>query len=120
VPSGPADKHLHVIVLGPVTIDGYGNGDRLLMVGITSIYEGTPHDPACELSVGDHPFIKHPSYVAYRYIRIDPRAHVEQMVAARVCVPHSPFSQDVLKKIIAGVCISKMTPREFKRIFQCL
>jgi hypothetical protein len=29
------------------------------------------------LKPGDHPFIEHDSYVAYRHIRLDPQAHIE-------------------------------------------
>lgn len=64
VPSGPRGLHLFIIVLGPVVLPTYGPTPQTAMVSATSIHSGVPHDAACELDSGDHPFVHHASYIA--------------------------------------------------------
>lgn len=118
VPSGPG-LHLFFLTLGPVVLADYGSAPQLAMVSATTMRDGVPHDPACVLEAGDHPFIQHRSYLAYRYMRLDASTHVEKMVSGAVWKPHDPCAADLLQRIVAGVCQSRLTPRECKRIFQC-
>ena len=119
VPSGPSGLHLFVLILGPVLVPSYGSAPQVVMVSATSIRNGVPHDPACELQPGDHAFIQHPSFIAYRYLRIDGSVHVEQMVNQAVWMPHEPCSEALLQRIVTGVCRSRLAPREFKKMFGC-
>lgn len=119
VPSGPSGLHLFVLVLGPVVLPSYGPTPQLVMVSATTLRADIPHDPACVLNPGDHPFIQHPSYISYRHIRVDGSPHVQQMVQQEVWLPHTPCSPELLSKIVSGVCTSRLTPREFKRLFGC-
>jgi hypothetical protein len=107
------------LILGPVVLADYGSAPQLAMVSATTLRDGVPHDPACVLEAGDHPFIQHRSYLAYRYMRLDASTHVEKMVSGAVWKPHDPCPADLLQRIVAGVCQSRLTPREYKRIFQC-
>lgn len=118
VPSGPG-LHLFVLVLGPLAVACYGATPQVVMVNASSIKEGVPFDPACILEPGDHPFINRRSYVAYRHMRIDPMPHVTGMVAAATCAPNAACAPALLARVVAGVCQSRLTPREFKRIFNC-
>ncbi len=58
--------------------DDCGRVPQVLMVSATTIRDDIPYDSACALDKGDHPFIQHASYIAYRQIRMDSVAHVEQ------------------------------------------
>lgn len=118
VPSGPG-LHLFFLILGPVVLADYGSAPQLAMVSATTLRDGVPHDSACVLEAGEHPFIQHPSYLAYRYMRLDSSLHVEKMVRDAVWGPHAPCAADLLQRIVAGVCQSRLTPREYKRIFRC-
>ncbi len=89
------------------------------MVSATTLRDGVPHDPACVLEAGDHPFIQHRSYLAYRHMRIDSSAHVETMVNRAVWKPHDPCAGELLHRILVGVCQSRLTPREYKNLFLC-
>jgi hypothetical protein len=106
------------LILGPVTLPHYGAQPQVATVSVTSKKAGIPFDPACELAVGDHSFIQQPSYISYRHLRIDPLSHVSGLVGS-LWKPHQQCSPALLQRIIAGVCISRMTPREFKLIFGC-
>ena len=77
VPSGPAhdpdQKHLFILLNDPARVLGYGDKHSLL-VGVTTIHAAIPHDPACELYPGDHPFIRRNTltllpYASWRFIR---------------------------------------------------
>ena len=118
VPSGPG-LHLFFVILGPVVLAEYGLSPQLAMVSATTLRDGIPHDPACVLQPGEHAFIQHRSYVAYRYMRIDASRHVEKMVGAAIWKPHDACSPELLQRIVAGVCRSRLTPREYQRIFRC-
>lgn len=116
IPSGPG-LHLFFLILGPVVLADYGPSPQLAMASATTLRDGIPHDPACVLEAGEHPFVQHRSYVAYRYMRLDTSQHVEKMVSSAVWKTHETCSADLLRRIVAGVCQSRLTPREYKRIF---
>jgi hypothetical protein len=113
------DFHLHFVIFGPAVLDGYGPLAQVAMVNVTTLREGVPHDPACVVESGEHAFIKHRSYIAYRYMRIDASSHVEGMVRRGAWTAHQPCSPELLQRIVAGVCLSRLTPREHKRILLC-
>ena len=89
------------------------------MVSVTTIYDGIPYDSACVLEAGDHPFISRRSYVVYRNIRLDTDAHVCQMVGQGFWPEHDTCDAALTARVAAGVCVSRLVPREFKRIFAC-
>ena len=119
VPSGPSGEHLFLMLLGPAVLPGYGPNPQVAMASITSIRTDIPFDGACILQPGEHPFVQHPSYVAYRYLRLDGEPHIARMVASSVWRVHQPCAPLLLQRVVDGVCKSKLTPREYKRIFGC-
>jgi len=118
VPSGEK-KHLHVVVLGPVPVQGYGNANQIALVSITTKYPGVPFDSACEVAAGEHDFIRHDSWVAYKYLRIDSEAHAHARIADHIWIEHIACSEALLQRIRAGVCVSRFTSGEFRRMFGC-
>ena len=115
-PSGPSDDpfkyHLFVILTEP-----YGPARQIVMVPICSIVDGQFHDPTCLINVGDHPFIRHPSYVAYAKGReqfaqdlangvanggVSDRGLIDEAVFARIVVgaPNSKFTKPFIKKAL--------------------
>ncbi|GAB1388231.1 MAG: hypothetical protein AMXMBFR78_09790 [Rubrivivax sp.] len=118
VPSGPG-LHLFFLVLGPVVLADYGAAPQLAMVNASTLREDLPYDSACVLEVGEHPFVRRRSYLAYRHMRLDASQHVEKMVRSAVWTPHDACSTELLQRIVAGVCRSRLAPREYKRIFRC-
>ena len=73
VPSGPENdpdrKHLFILLTDPA--DAEAGVKAVLMVSLSSIKAGLPHDPACLLYPGDHPFVKRNSFVVYQKARIE-------------------------------------------------
>ncbi|WP_310611428.1 hypothetical protein [Limnohabitans sp.] len=92
------------------------------LVNITSVptTPNIPYDQACIVQAGQHPFVVYDSFVAYRYIRIEAIAHLAQMISLGQWKSyHAPASSSLLLRMVAGVCMSKLVNREFKKIFAC-
>ena len=108
IESGPANdptrKHLFICLT-----DVFGPDKETLMVSVSTHLAGLPADDTCHLFAGDHPFIKHKSFVEYdkarvyaadklvkgeregRFVAMDA---LESSIFARVCygLEQSPFT----------------------------
>lgn len=108
-PSDPNKKHLFVLLT-----QGLGEGDLLLMVSICSIVPNTHYDDACILNVGDHPFIKHPSYVRYDAARRLESKKIVATVAEGKMIPMTPVTPELYKQICDGLLTSLYAAPEIK------
>lgn len=115
VPSGPG-HHLFFIVLGPIIMPMGGKEPQFVSVNATTIKENLPFDDACILNPGDHPFIRHKSYISYRYARVDTMGHLEKM--KDIWIPHEDCSPEVLERIVAGAKRSRLVRRDLKLLFK--
>lgn len=116
VPSGtlsqPDLKHLFILLNNPV------DQKRLvLLVSISTVRPGRPHDPACLLYPGDHPFIKVDSYVVYRKARIEEADKIERGVTGQILVPREPMDAAIFVRICEGVLVSRHTEPAIKTFF---
>ena len=120
IPSGPNGvKHIFFVISAPLVIHGYGTSPQVLLANATSIKDDDLHDRACELSPGCHPFIKQASYVAYRFLRIDPLAHVSSMVDSGSWTKNVNCDPLVMAKIRNGLCLSKRAARDIQFALDC-
>ncbi len=112
-PTGPCN-HLHVICNDPVY---YPINDCycVLVVNISSIKDGVPHDPTCALDVGDHPFVQHPSYVVYAQAVIWRVDNVIRKEAAGEIMAHQDMPEATFSRILNGFDISDdVSPKHLK------
>jgi hypothetical protein len=122
IPDGSGTDHLHFVLNAPSIFPSYGSMQQVVLVNITSVptTANIPYDQACIVQAGQHPFVVHDSFVAYRYIRIEAVAHLAQMISlGQWRSHHAPASSSLLQLMVAGVCMSKLVNREFKKIFAC-
>ncbi|MDR0578309.1 MAG: hypothetical protein LBI87_12465 [Candidatus Accumulibacter sp.] len=105
------------VALGPRVLPDYGKIPQVILVSVTTLHEGLPNDPACVLDAGEHPFIKHKSYIAYRHARIEPAPHVEHLIGS-VWPTQPDCDKNLLDRIISGIVESRMTPRHIKQAIQ--
>jgi hypothetical protein len=110
--------HLFAILLDPLVNKDYGPRAHALLACVVSIRPGVQYEDACVLEPGDHPFIKHPSYVDYRFTRFEPAEDVEARVAESVFVSKEDCSAELLLKIANGALRSKRISRGLKAILQ--
>lgn len=86
--------------------------DCFLAVNLTSICHEIEHDPTCVLGVGDHPFVRHPSYIFYRRAEILGADTIIQQVASGDIRTHEPCEEETFQRILDGFDISPhVTPK---------
>ncbi len=88
IPTG-YENHLYIILSDPQNFEGY-TPNSSISVNVSTI-RNSPYDDTCKLEGGCHPFIKHDSYIAYRYARIDPISELEAHVQAGSFIPQDPI-----------------------------
>ena len=112
VPSGPAhdpnQKHLFILLTDPAQVLDYEDKHSLL-VGVTTIHAAIPHDPACELHPGDHPFIRHRSCVFYAQARIEISQKLIDGVKRGIFAPQGMLVEDLFARVCHGLTLSRST-----------
>ena len=112
IPSGPKEdqdrKHLFILLTDPQ--DDEAGKKCVLMVSLSSVRQGVPHDPTCILYAGDHPFVKHDSYVLYQKARLEEADKVLRGVKSGLLVPQDPMDGAVFARICKGLEESRRTP----------
>jgi hypothetical protein len=98
--GGAADRHLRVVVSNPAA-----DPEHVLFVSITS-YDVTKED-ACLLDVGDHPFVKHKSCIAYGFAKDAPLATLLSLLSAGQLRMSDPVSEPLLERIRRGISLSR-------------
>lgn len=121
IPSITADgldkKHLHVALTDPVDPDN--RIAQILLVGIASIRPDEPpgYDKTCVLKPGDHPFIKHDSYVVYGKAVIIELRDLYRNLANGTITPKEIMRADIFARVAAGVETSRMTQNHIVDFF---
>jgi hypothetical protein len=77
------------------------------MLPICSIEDGKFHDPACIIHVGDHKFIKWPSYVAYSKVREEFADGLAKGVANGGVSDRGLIDEVVFDRILSGAKVTK-------------
>lgn len=99
------DDSLHLlIVIGKASM---ADNTKYICAMISSWKENSPYiDDSCRLQKGDHPFIRHDSYVAYR----ETAMFSEEQIKGDKSIECQQASTELVKKIINGAFISRKTP----------
>lgn len=67
-------------------------------------------DPTCRLEVGDHPFVRHLSCIAYDLAKCLSLVGVEREIEMKTIISKEPTSEPLLTKIQVGLIRSEETP----------
>jgi hypothetical protein len=112
IPSGPQGdqnrKHLFILLTDPK--DDEAGKKCVLMVSLSTIRQGVPHDPTCILYAGDHPFVRYDSYVVYQKARLEEADKMLRGVKGGHFVPHDPMDGAVFARMCKGLQESRLTP----------
>lgn len=104
-----AINHLHFICSDHF-FDRHSGAISVVAVNISSVKTGYPYDKTCILDKGDHPFIKHKSYVYYKQAAIFRVEKIKYGIEAGDITVLENVSEEVLQKVIAGFEASPFTP----------
>ena len=111
IPSAPG-YHLFVILNDPADYEAYAP-QSCVLVSFSTIRNG-PYDTTRIIPPGAHPFIKEPSFVAYRHARMDAAASLAGKVTAMMYIPREPIANELRLSLIEGLYVSPQTPRYLK------
>jgi hypothetical protein len=104
---------MHLFVICTDVIDGNPH----LMVSVSTIKAGVYHDPTCTIKAGEHPFIKHDSFVDYSKTRQMPTAGIAALVDGRVAPEKERCDERLLERVWNGIKTSAHSPRWAKDHF---
>ena len=104
------DYHLHIIVSDPDQ-DGY-----VIVVSVSTIYRFA--DRTVILRPGDHPWVKHESYIAYNFARLKKLAEIEARIARLPGMTKDPCTEALLKRVQGGLLESEQTENGVKHFFR--
>lgn len=96
------DIHHLYAVMNDTCADG-----QCLIVNITSIKPGRYHDQSCVLDVGDHPFIRNPSYILYRRAETAPAARIGRHMDIKLYIRKEDWRDAVFQRIVDGLHLSE-------------
>lgn len=101
----------------PVSVAGYPSSS-VLLVNLSSIYEGRDVDSACILQPGDHSRITRPSYVVYERARIDRADVLLEDIESGRNEALEPLAPDVLDRVCMGLVASPLTPPRMRTFYR--
>lgn len=121
IPSGsesdPDRKHLFILLTNPYPHPD-SNIKSSLLVSISTLKPNIPFDPACKLYSGDHPFIKHDSYVVYRSARIETADKLINGVNQGVFNHKETLSGEIFARVCHGLTISDFTAPAILKFYE--
>ena len=110
------DRHLFIVVL-----DTYNTGSTVICpcVMVTS-WKDNPKfdDPACILDVGDHEFIKHKSYIAYREVVLFEKDYIEHCLECGEAKTKEPVTGEMMERILKSAVNSRKIRKSNLKYFQ--
>ena len=116
VPSGtyhePDKKHLHIVCNDP---DANG---CVVIVGITT-YTNDLCDQTCVLQSGEHPWLRHLSFVLYRKAEVVSVTALQARIDAGEVIERHDVNAQTFLRIRNGICNSPQTKRKVKWYFGC-
>lgn len=98
------DFHLFVVISDPAR-----NPDEVVLVNVTSVKPHT-RDFSCRLAVGDHPWLRHDSVIAYQYARTETAYQLRGLIARDKVELEDPMPESTLNRIIDGAFYSPYMP----------
>lgn len=117
IASGPAHdpdrKHLFIVLTEPL-----GEPPEVLLVSLSSVTDGSPCDASCLIEVGEHQFVLHQSFVAYRFARIVRAEVLRSGVDSGKFVAREPVSEALYRRICDGLRASPHVAPKFRSHLQ--
>lgn len=110
-------EHIYFICNDPVFYPRLTK-ECFLAVNLTSIGSGFEIDNTCVLNVGDHPFVKHPSYIFYQRAEILGADTVTRQVISGDIRTHEPCSEKTFLRILNGFTASPYTTPNILNYYQ--
>ena len=109
--SGPT-SHLWVLLPDPAA-DGIS-----VIVSVTTLRHNA--DQTVILRPGDHPFMRHPSFVLFADSQFVSTVELGKWIETGLARSHQPFSTKLLTVVLDGVMASDFTPKKIIDFFKLI
>lgn len=108
--------HLWIVVIDSV----YNDKNKMLCVNITSYRDDRKrdNDPACILNPGDHPFIKHKSFINYGGAYIFEKDKLQSIIDYNMIEKKQRIRNKIFKNIIDNFKNSEFTPQNIIELIE--
>ena len=87
-----------------------------VLANLTSMH--TRADRTCVVYPGDHPFVRHESYIDYRHCRTDTVAHLRRMLERNYWRRHQDATEDLIERIVEGARQSEHTKLRILKLLE--
>ncbi len=111
-----AKEHLFFICNDPVFYPALTK-ECFLAVNLTTIYRDIAYDDTCILGIGDHPFVKHDSYILYKKAEVLGVDTVTSQVMAGDIRVSEPCRNDVFDRILNGFNVSPHVKPKIRKFY---
>jgi len=98
------DEHLWMVISDPAA-----DADHVVIVNLTSWKQGG-NDSSGIVNTGEHPFVRHRSFVYYGGAKVDPLSHLKRLRTSGGLVLEDPLSEELLARIRLGAESSRWIP----------
>jgi hypothetical protein len=105
-------EHLYFIISNP------DEKDRILMVNLSTFIEDSiEKEQICILEVGDHPYVRHKSFINYAESICPMKSEIEAAIKLNLFDRDEDASPELIKNIQVGATKSEALPEKFKKYF---
>jgi hypothetical protein len=112
--SPDTPTHLWVILSEPIRYP-----EQIVIVNVTSWREGIPYqDKTCVLEVGDHPFIRHKSWINYDETRCTTRENLDTLIQNNLLLLNEAVTSELLDRIQQGAALSPHTRGKIREMLE--
>jgi hypothetical protein len=109
--SDDDEPHLSIIITSP---------DEGEVITVTVTTKRRHSETLVQLNVGDHPFIKWQSVIAYSYSRIRPIEEIEMAIQNGNAKQRERVTPELLKRVRMGLRDSDFTPNGVRHFYTSL
>ena len=108
-------KHLRIVLSSALV---FGGAPKYLVAGVTSWHDGaSDQDSSCILNRGDHPFIKHKSWVNYKNAEAVTFIKIFKGLQDGTYIRKEDLRPDVLKRVQDGAKASPVFAKDLTPFF---
>lgn len=91
--------------------------EAVVVLNLTTIRTGS--DTSCVIQAGEHPWVVHPTCVAWAYATVTTAGAITAGISNSDFTPHStPLSAELMDRVWSGADMTRQLPPRVKRILQ--
>ena len=87
--------------------------DPVLIVSLATYREGKFHDPSCFLEIGEHPFVKRKSYIAFQHAKDATNRELDQKLSSGQIIMEEQLDSKIVERIQLAAASSEYIALEY-------